>query len=257
MILFTVMIFFFISVIVAVLAFFINPGIYPPFFSLVPSNGLSFSRLFKVLMIPIFTPIIVFLALYLYPMTEQSSITKKIDQELPFAVIHMSAISGSGIEPTQIFKIIGLSKEYPALRKEIRKVLNQINLYGHDLVTSLRNVAATTPSLKLAELFSGVSTTITSGGDLSTFFEKRAESLLIAYRLEREKYTRLAETFMDVYISLVIAAPMILMTILVLISVSNLNTSISPLLMTILIIFIIGVLNAIFLGFLHLKQPNY
>jgi archaeal flagellar protein FlaJ len=136
-------------------------------------------------------------------------------------------------------------------------VLNQINLYGYDLVTSLNNVSRTTPSIKLAELFGGLSTSITSGSDLSSFFEKRAESLLVTYRLEREKYTKLAETFMDIYISVVVAAPMILMILLVMVSVLNISPNLTLGELTFLMISIIAVINAIFIAILHLKQPNY
>ncbi len=214
-------------------------------------------RLAKIFWIPFIVPILVFFGLYYYPSTEKDTLAKKIDQELPFAVIHMSAISGSGIPPSEIFKIIGLSKEYYFLRKEIRKVLNQINIYGYDLVTALNNVSKTTPSSRLAELFGGLSTTITSGGNLKEFFEKRAESLLTIYRLDREKYTKVAETFMDMYISIVIAAPMILMIILVIISVTGVAKFGSATQMTALILFVVGFINALFLTFLHLKQPRY
>ena len=169
----------------------------------------------------------------------------------------MSAISGSGIEPSEIFKIIGFSKEYPYLRREIRKVLNQINLYGYDLLTALTNVSKSSPSAKLSELFSGLATTIGSGGGLQNYFEKRAESLLIDYRLEREKYTKVAETFMDIYISVVIAAPMILMLLLVMMSITGFQSGFTPQQITLLIIGVIAIINTLFLVFLEAKQPTY
>lgn len=202
-------------------------------------------------------PSMTYAVLYFYPPTEKDSLEKKIDQELPFAVIHMSAISGAGIEPSNIFKIIGLSKEYPNLAKEIRKVLNQINIYGYDLVTALNNVSRNTPSAKLAELYLGLSTNISSGGSLKTFFEKRAETLLLNYRLEREEFTKTAETFMDIYITVVIAAPMILLLIFILLSVGDFNIGVTPQVGTILLILLVGLVNIIFLGIIHLKQPAY
>ncbi|MFW6272505.1 MAG: hypothetical protein ACOC2U_01840, partial [bacterium] len=69
---------------------------------------------------------------------------KKIETELPFATINMAAISGSMIDPSQIFKIIIATKEYPELQKEFTKLMNQINIYGYDFVSSLRNSAETT-----------------------------------------------------------------------------------------------------------------
>lgn len=202
-------------------------------------------------------PALTFLILYFYPSAERKSQSRKIEQELPFAVIHMSAISGSGISPSEIFRIIGLSREYPYLRKEIKKVLNQINIYGYDLITALNNTAKTTPSVKLAELFNGLSAAIQSGGELSAFFDKRAETLLLNYRLEREKYTRTAETMMDIYITVVIATPMILMLLLVMIAVSGINIGLGITELTFVIVSIVALVNVLFLGFLQIKQPSY
>lgn len=234
---------------------FFNIELSSPFISIYSGGYLS--RALWAVLIPIVVPILTFLALYFYPSTEQSSIAKHIEQELPFAVVHMSAISGSGVEPASIFRIVAFSPEYPYLRKEIRKILNQINIYGYDLVTALNNVSKNSPSVKLAELLSGLSTTINSGGNLADFFEKRAETLLIGYRLEREKFTKAAETFMDLYITVVIAAPMILLLIFVLLSISDFGTSLSPMYMTFIIITLIALVNIVFLAVLHIKQPRY
>ncbi len=234
---------------------FFNVGIDWPFFSMFEGDYLI--RLVQIFWIPIIVPIVMFFILYYYPTTEKKGLSRRINQELPFAVIHMSAISGSGIQPSEIFRIIGLSREYPYLRKEIRKIINQINLYGYDLVTALNNTAATTPSTKLSELFSGLATTITSGGDFAEFFNKRAETLLIDYRLEREKYSKTAETFMDVYISVVIAAPMVLMLFLILLTIGSFDIGLSITQLTFLIISVIAIINIFFLAFIHINQPNY
>ncbi len=69
----------------------------------------------------------------------------------------------------------------------------------------------------------GISITVNSGGDINKFFTKRSQSLLLEYRLEREKYAKGIETLMDIYISIVIAAPMILLLLLIMISVSGID----------------------------------
>ncbi len=169
----------------------------------------------------------------------------------------MGSISGSGVEPTQIFRIVGLSKEYPHTKGEIRKVINQINVYGYDLITALKNIARITPSQKLSELLGGMASAITSGGNMRTFFEKRAETLLLNYRIERENFTKVAETFMDLYISIVIATPMILLLLLVMISVSGIGVGLGVNQMTLLIIFIVAIVNIVFLWILSIRQPSY
>jgi len=255
MALFTAVLSIFAAVLILFVLLFFNVGIEFPFLSFAEESIiLRFVKFFWLIFV---FPAVVLLAFYLYPSTEKKSIAKKINQELPFIVIHMSAIAGSGIEPSNIFKIIVLGEEYPATKKELKKLLNQINLYGYDLVTALRNSARVTSSNKLAELFNGLATTITSGGSLTEFLDKRAETLVFDYRLERERYTHLAETFMNIYISVVIAAPMILTMLLVMISLTGMSFGLSMNAVSLLMVLGIAVINIVFLVFLHLKQPNF
>lgn len=201
-------------------------------------------------------PVGISVFMYFYPSLERKATESKIDQELPFATIHMSAISGTMIEPSKIFSIIISTREYPYLEKEFIKLINEVNVYGYDLSGALRNMALKSPSNKLAELYNGLATTINSGGDLVNFFEKRSESLLLEYRLEREKYTKSAETFMDIYISIVIAAPMILMLLLMMMKISGLGITLSTGMITLMMISAVSLINVIFLTFLQVKQPG-
>ena len=244
---------FFAAIFLLILLLFFELSIYFPF--LINAEASIFSRLLRNFWLLAGLPILTFLAFYFYPLTERKSIANKINQELPFVAIHMSAVAGSGIEPTKIFRIVVGSKEYPNTAKELKKLLNEINVYGFDLVTALRNTARITASSKLSELFNGLATTITSGGKLKGFLDKRAETLVFDYRMEREKYTRVAETFMDIYISVVIAAPMIMTMILVMMSVINLGIGLSATTLSFLIVLGVALINIFFLVFLHLKQP--
>lgn len=236
-----------------ILAFFLGILIFLVFLAFT----MNLVSVLRNLLIIIALPLIAFFSLYYYPYVEGKSIEGKINNELPFVTIHMSAIAGSGIEPSQIFKIIALGEEYPNTKKEFKKIINQVNVYGYDLITALKNTARETSSSRLSELLNGIATTISGGGSLSEFLDKRAETLLFNYRLEREKKTKSAETFMDIYISIVIAAPMILTLLLILISITGISIGLSLNVLTMLIISIVTLINIIFLVFLHLRQPAY
>lgn len=220
-------------------------------------SGSHLIRLLKLLWVPLLFPGVTFLMFYAYPAAEKKSVAQKINQEIPFVVIHMASISGSGIEPIELFKIVATSREYEFAGAEFRKILNQTNLYGYDLSTALRNVSLSSPSSKFSELLNGMAITINSGGDMRKFFEKRSESLLLEYRLEREKANKSAETFMDLYISIVIATPMIMVMLLVIISISQISTGFNPTQMTTAIIGLVAIVNVLFIAFLHMKQPGY
>ncbi len=226
----------------------------PPF--IVPMKEDILTRFLKVFWVALAVPVTVFIFMYFYPSMERKSLEGHINQELPFAVIHMSSISSSMIEPSKIFSIIISTGEYPYLEKEFTKLFNEVNIYGYDLVTALRDMAFNSPSRKLGDLYNGLSTTITSGGDLPEFFDKRAQSLLFEHRLESEKHAKAAETFMDIYISVVIAAPMILMLLLTMMRVSGLGISLSTGMITLVMVLSVSLLNIFFLVFLHLKQPE-
>ncbi len=211
----------------------------------------------KNFLITVLIPLFTFLSFYFYPFAEKKAIEKNINEELPFVTLHMSAVATSGIEPTQIFKIVAFSSEYKNINKEMKKVITQVNLYGYDLTTALRNIAKETSSRKLSELLNGISTTISSGGSLEEFFNKRAETLLFDYKLEKEKDTKSAETFMDIYISIVIAAPMIISLLLVLMNISQINIGLSLDALAIVIVLLVSLINFIFIIILQLKRTTY
>jgi len=194
--------------------------------------------------------------MYIYPQLEKDSIEKRINQELPFATINMASIAGSMIDPTKLFNIIIQTKEYSALEKEFGKIINGVNVLGFDLISVLRNSAMTSPSKKLSDLLNGIATTINTGGDLPRFFDERAKSLLFDYNLEKEKGTKFAETFMDIYISVVIAAPMIIMLLLIIMQVSGLGFSLTTTMITIIMVSGVSLINIAFLVFLHIRQNS-
>ena len=206
--------------------------------------------------IPIISPLIILFIFYIYPSSEANSVMKKITQELPFATIHMAAIASSNVEPTKIFKIIAMSNEYPYIGVEMKKIIAQIDIYGYDLVTSLKNVARRTSSKKLSELFSGLATNISGGGELGDYLGKKSENFLIDYKLERQSYAGLAATFMDVYISILIAAPLVLMMVLIVMKTAGLGAEFASI--NVILFISVGaiiVANIIYLVVLNIKQP--
>lgn len=215
-----------------------------------------FTKMWVALAIVILLPLITFFLVYLYPISQASTIKNKMEDELPFAIMHMSAIAGSGVAASKIFEIIALSSEYPNISKETKKIINQLNFYGYDLTTALRETAKTTSSKKLTDLFNGMATTITSGGNLQNYLEKSASDSLLDYKLRRKKYTASAATYAEIYVGLLIAAPLIFMLMLMLINVMGSTIfGMSAQMMATIGLGTIIVLNIAFIVFLHVSQP--
>jgi len=181
--------------------------------------NLSFNLtwIFVVLM-AVLAPFITFIGFYLYPASLAGEIKKKIREELPFALVYMSAIAGSGANPTSVFELLAESDEYPALNKEIKKILNYVNLFGYDLTTALKHVSKSTPSDELKDLLNGIISTIETGGDLRQYLKSKADEQLNSYRLRRKKKTEALSTYSEIYTAVLIAAPLLLMVTLAIIN---------------------------------------
>ena len=238
-----------------IFAFFLFFSIEPNLPIIKPVEDIS-SRLLKLIWVLIVFPIVGFISSYAYPSLERKSSEVQIDHELPFATINMAAISSSLINPVKIFEIIISSGEFPNVKKEFIKLMNQINVHGDSVVNALKAISYNTPSKKMSELLNGLSTTINSGGDLTEFFEKRAETLLFDYKIKREKETKTAETFMDLYISIVVAAPMIFMLLLMIMKISGLGISLPTSTITLMMVGGVAMINIFFMIFLHLKKTD-
>ncbi len=257
MLFFTMLISFIFSIFLFIFLLFFNLS---PMLPIITSyEGGILIRILQTFWIMFAIPLLVGILFYFYPSSEGKSLGSKINQELPFITVHMSAIATSGIEPISIFKILLKSGEYRYTNIEFRKLMNLVNFHGRDIVTALKSVSKSSPSSKLRELLDGLATAITSGGSLHDFLDKHADTLLFDYKLERERYTKLSETLMDIYISIAIAAPMILLMLFVIIGSTGgmmnffgLGTDI----LSLLIILAIVVLNIGFLIFLRIQQPE-
>src|SRR3989344_2382423 len=167
-----------------------------------------------VILFSILGIIMTFFGFYFYPASLIGEKKDKIKLELPFALVHMSAVAGSGAQPLSIFELIAESDEYPELRKEIKKILNYVNLFGYNLTNALKKVSLSTPSPELRDLLEGMISTVETGGDTKDYLKEKSSDALNTYKLDRRKQVDALATYSEVYTSLLIAAPLLLMVTL-------------------------------------------
>ncbi|MBI2148545.1 type II secretion system F family protein [Candidatus Woesearchaeota archaeon] len=203
----------------------------------------------KILLISFAGMILTFFGFYFYPASLIGGKNTKIKLELPFALVHMSAVAGSGANPISVFELIAESDEYLELRKEIKKILNYVNLFGYNLTNALKNVAATTPNPELKELLNGMISTIETGGDLKGYLKEKADDALNTYRLDRKKQVEALSTYSEIYTAILIASPLLLLVTLAIIN--SIGGNIAGLsVATIAWISIIGALPLLNIGFM-------
>jgi len=200
----------------------------------------------------------VFSVFYLYPSFQISSKRKSIETNLPFAANHMGALAASGIPPHTMFKLLTDATEYGEIANESRRIMRNIEIFGMDVLTSMRQVANRTPSPKFRQFLSGMVATITTGGDLRTHLQVAAKEALADYKLKRERYLESLSTYADFYVGVLIAAPLFFISILSLLSIIGGEIIGMPInvLLSLGIYVVLPVLNIAFLIFVHLTQPS-
>lgn len=202
--------------------------------------------------------LLTFLVFSVYPSTVITTRNRMIKNDLPFAIIHMAAIAGSGTQPAAMFRLLLNAHEYKGLESDLKKLVNYINLFGYDLSTALKSVSLTTPSKRFKDILNGIAATIEAGGSLKSYLNSIAEDTMNTYRLERQKHTEVLSTYSDIYTGLLIAAPLLFLVTLAIINVlggtiGGLSVSMIALLGTYAVI---PFMNVVFILFLNIIQPE-
>jgi flagellar protein FlaJ len=215
-----------------------------------------FLTILSLIFVPVIIGVLILVAGFFYPYERVLSRRRSIETNLPFAISHMGAIAASGVSPQAIFKLLAEFKEYDVLADEMQKIVRNIEVFGLDPMTALREVSKRSPSEKFRQLLQGLLTTIESGGDLRTYLKNAGEQALFRWRIKREKYLEQLSTYAEFYTGLLIAAPLFLISLF---SVMNMiqpqlgGFDIAQL-MTMSVYLIIPAMNTGFLIFLHMTQ---
>jgi flagellar protein FlaJ len=193
-----------------------------------------------------------------YPFHLLTSKKSNIEANMPFAINHMSAIAASGVPPFVIFKIMITVPEYGEVTHEAERITRNVEVFGMDIISSIKNVSARTPSPAFRQFLGGIVASVETGGDLKKYLENSARDAMFEYRLKREKYLQTLSTYADFYTAVLIAAPLFFISILAVMALIGgqiFGLSI-PLAMRLGIYILIPLLNTMFILFVHYTQPN-
>lgn len=213
----------------------------------------TFLMIAYLIFVPITIALISFTTLSFYPYQKANDRRRNIEVNLPFVLTHMGAIAESGIPPYIIFKLIGGFEEYGEVSQEMNKVVRNVDTFGLDPLTAIKEVAERTPSEDLKQILMGFVTTTESGGDVKSFLKNAGQQALFDWRIKREKFLQQLSAYAEFYTGLLIAAPLF---IIALFSVMNMiQPSIAGMPITNLMeLSVYGIVPAMNIGFLLLLK---
>ncbi|MEM0473571.1 MAG: type II secretion system F family protein [Candidatus Aenigmatarchaeota archaeon] len=215
-----------------------------------------FSFIVYLIFVPIIFFLIGFVVSYFYPIQKAVSRRANIEANLPFVVAHMGSIASSGIPPSAVFKLLAKFKEYGVLSDEMEKIVTNIEVFGLDPVTSMKEVAKRTPSEKFKQVLLGFASTIESGGSLKFYLKNMSEQTLFHWKIKREKYIQQLSTYAEFYTGILIAAPLFIISLFSVMNMIEPNLGGIGIfqLMKISIYVLIPILNIVFILFLSATQ---
>ncbi len=214
--------------------------------------------IYYVIFAPVLVAALAFMAMYVYPIQKAKSVRKSIDDNIPFALIHMSSIVSSGIPPEFMFELLAGFKEYGEISRQSKLIIRNVKTFGMSSVKAINHVASKTPSPMFKEILSGISGTIEKGGNLPSFLKTMSEKALFEYRMKREQYNRTLSMLSDVYTAVLIAAPLMMLTSLVMMNLigGDFFGLTVPDVIAMMTWVVIPGLNIAFLTFIHSSYPK-
>ncbi|MBI2137197.1 type II secretion system F family protein [Candidatus Woesearchaeota archaeon] len=195
---------------------------------------------------------------YLYPSMKIRDRRRRTTTNLPFAINHMSAVATSGVPPARMFELVAISGEYDEVGVEVKKIVDFIDIFGYDLLTAIKAVAAITPSIPFKKFLEGMTSTIETGGDLVSYLRQQADEAALTYKLERQRYNETVSTYSDIYTGVLIAAPLFFVAAMAMVNLlgGTLGGLGVGVVMALGAYVAIPVLNIAFLLFIQFTQPE-
>ena len=180
-------------------------------FSIIKMN--IFLLILSIIFIPVLIAVMTFIFGIFYPTQRVAHRKKDIETNLPFAIAHMGSVAASGIPPSVIFKMLAKFKEYGVLADEFGKIVRNMETFGMDPMSAIREVSKRTPSEKFRQLLLGFVSTIEGGGDLKLYLKNAGEQALFTWRIKRQKYIQQLSTYAEFYTGILIAAPLFIIAL--------------------------------------------
>lgn len=150
----------------------------------------------------------------IYPSVVISDRKSKIDRTLPHAVTFMLSLSRGGMNLIQILKSLADNHEvYGEVSKEASRILWEVEGLGKDLRTALSNAIEISPSTNFRDFLHGLVTIIDSGGDVTRYFEERAEFYFEKARQDQKSFTEFLALMAETYVTALVAGPLFLIIV--------------------------------------------
>jgi len=142
----------------------------------------------------------------------------EIDASLPRTVAFIYALSRSGMSFPKVLETLTHNQDvYGESAREIGVAVRDMDAFGTDVLTALRQMGERTPSDGMEEFAENLASVLASGRSLSNFLREQYERYQEEAEALQQQYLDLLSTFAEVYVTVLVAGPLFFITVLVVI----------------------------------------
>ena len=164
--------------------------------------ALMYGVLPLLILVPL--PLFVIVGFIVVPMNNASDRSSGLEREMPFAAAYISVMSSGGIAPYTSFKRLTQVDLMPAMSKEARDIIKDVEIFGVDPLSALELAAKKTPLDIFKDFLGGYASTVIIGGDIGHYLERKAEDIFkiraLRVKAAAERLGMLLETFIIVMV---------------------------------------------------------
>lgn len=142
-----------------------------------------------------------------------------IDLTLPYAVTFLYALTDGGADLlVAVRELAAAGDVYGESAKEFDRVIREMELFGNDFQTALRNTARVTPSEEFREFADDLLSVVSAGGEIDRFLEEEVDDYLETAEEKQAEYVETLALLSEGFVVGFVAAPLFLIVILTIVS---------------------------------------
>jgi flagellar protein FlaJ len=139
-----------------------------------------------------------------YPKLLIGQKSKRIDDQISFATVHLSTLTSTKLPLNKVFEIFSKFGGYGEITNEISRISSDIKMFGLDVNTALERAVERAPSKNLKELLWGILSTNMSGGDIEIYLKEKSRNFMSEYRTKLRDFSQQLGIYLEIYITSVI-----------------------------------------------------
>lgn len=197
---------------------------------------------------------IVYAIRWAIPSVRATTRERQIDASLPRMVAFIYAQSRGGMAFPDVMRSLSNNRGvFGAGAEEMAVGVRNIDLFGQDLVTAIRDISRRTPSQQFQKFLENLTSVLQSGRNLSVFLADEYERYREQAEEQQEEILELLATTAEVYVTTVVAGMLFLITILLVIGLTSGETLVLVQLLTYVVL---PATNLLFIAYLsEITQP--